>query len=366
MNSKWILTLLIGAACLPSALHADDHDLNIKFDGDVRYRVQADKNESDSVARLRNRVRYRLGATSKVNDSATVYAGLASGGTDPRSTNQTLGSEFQTPGIQLDYAYIKHQVKPNLNVLLGKMKNPLVRFNDLLWDTDIRPEGVALQYNRMLKGKKWYVNAAYFVLDEEKTANEPALLVIQEGIEAKIKDIDIKTALSVYRTLYVAGHMFEAENSTGNLYSGGTNTGATTGLTNEFNTVSIAMKVGKADVAGLEYVGVFGEVATNSEMDSSNQAGIVGVAFGDKKVKGKGKWQTKVNYRYIGKDAFLDITPDSDAYGGDTGVQGTEVAFSYGLSKMSKLGLDIYSMDKIEDASSDTELLVQLDYSLKF
>jgi len=67
-------------------------------------------------------------------------------------------------------------------------------------------------------------------------------------------------------------------------------------------------------------------------------------------------WQAKYMYRSIGKDAVLDILPDSDAYGGFTDVKAHEYILSYGLAKNVTLDLDYYQADRIKAAKDKQKL----------
>lgn len=76
----------------------------MKLKGDLRLRYQWNKKKS-SEERHRGRYRFRLGAETKVIDNVKVGFGLATGGTDPRSTNQTMGNTFETPDIVFANSY---------------------------------------------------------------------------------------------------------------------------------------------------------------------------------------------------------------------------------------------------------------------
>ena len=70
-------------------------------------------------------------------------------------------------------------------------------------------------------------------------------------------------------------------------------------------------------------------------------------------------------YRRLEKDAWIDAYPDSDSYGGETGIKGHEVVFTYGLAKNVTLGLDYYYMENITGPTIG-ENIVQTDVEFKF
>jgi polyhydroxyalkanoate synthesis regulator phasin len=121
---------------------------NIKVKGDLRTRYQWQKQETGTTTKAddrdRARIRVRVGMDAKVNDQVNIAAGLSTGGTDPRSTNQTLENFFQTPDIRLEYAYAQYLPFSWMAMSGGKVKNPLWRPSSMLWDSDIYPDGASM------------------------------------------------------------------------------------------------------------------------------------------------------------------------------------------------------------------------------
>ena len=76
----------------------------IKWKGDFRYRYE-DIEEDGKDDRDRNRIRARPALVAKTSDTTEVGFGLATGGDDPVSTNQTLGGGGSTKDVRLDLAY---------------------------------------------------------------------------------------------------------------------------------------------------------------------------------------------------------------------------------------------------------------------
>ena len=117
-----------------------------KFKGDLRLRYQ-NKHEkaANDYSKDTNigRVRMRLGLESKVNDKLNVGIGIATGSGDPRSTNISFGGYNTKKTVVLDYAFAKYSPVPWLNLVGGKMllNDALWEPTDLIWDTDITPEG---------------------------------------------------------------------------------------------------------------------------------------------------------------------------------------------------------------------------------
>ncbi|MFA5252940.1 MAG: putative porin, partial [Phycisphaerae bacterium] len=123
---------------------------NVKLSGDLRYRHESIDSQADGDWRAgqnRHRIRARLGLDAKINDDWDVAFRIASGSADPVSTNQTLEDGFSSKAIWLDLAYFTWHPssRKELKVYGGKMRNPFFRAGDnqLIWDDDLTPEGIA-------------------------------------------------------------------------------------------------------------------------------------------------------------------------------------------------------------------------------
>ena len=137
----------------------------IKLKGDVRLRYQTEDKENDGkVSRDRARIRARLGIVAKPNDKWEAGIGAASGGSDPRSTNQTLDNLFETTDLRLDYAYATYSPNKMISIFGGKFKNPIWGTKDLLWDSDIYTSGIAATINnKVADNLELFFSPAYFL-----------------------------------------------------------------------------------------------------------------------------------------------------------------------------------------------------------
>ena len=116
----------------------------------------------------------RLGVTGKVTDDIEVGLRLAtaerlsSGNGNPISTNLTLDDAFTKKAIWLDLAYFKWSPKETgLSIFGGKMENPFYRVggNQLIYDSDLTPEGIAFQFVKSLRQTKRIVRQCRRLLD---------------------------------------------------------------------------------------------------------------------------------------------------------------------------------------------------------
>jgi hypothetical protein len=152
----------------------------VKISGDFRYRyenidAQSGGEWNDGVNR--NRIRARIGLTSKVNDDVDLGFRLASGSADPVSTNQDLEKSFSSKDLWLDLAYFAwHPGAMNgFNFIGGKMINPFYKVggNQLIWDDDLTPEGLAIKYELPVNDNlKAYINGGGFWVAERDGDDE--------------------------------------------------------------------------------------------------------------------------------------------------------------------------------------------------
>jgi hypothetical protein len=99
----------------------------------------------DTVNREQPRIRLRLGMNAQVNDLTTTTFRFASGNTtNPVSTNQTLGSDFNKYTFVIDQAYVDFH-PPGLTADLGRLPKPFVSTNLVFWD-DLSFDGLAARY----------------------------------------------------------------------------------------------------------------------------------------------------------------------------------------------------------------------------
>lgn len=345
----------------------------MKLKGDFRLRYQYEKkkgsntNAGNTTERDRVRIRFRLGAETKVNDKTKVLFGLATGGTDPRSTNQTLENSFELKDIRLDYAYAEYAPFAWASFFGGRMKNPLWEPGDLLWDTDINPEGLAAKLSGKVNDRlETYLNTGAFILDENAAASDPWIYALQPGLKWKFNDrVSSNIAVSYYGSSQVKGAILD--NSAGS----NTNNGKR-GLLYGLSAISPSAELSIKDPlqfmgVGLPYISFFGEYVHN--LPSAKNGYLGGLKLGYEKVSNAGQWQMRYFYTMLATDAWLDIFPDSDRYGGRTGIRGHELLLTYGLGKNWSLDLDYYRTDLTTthaDIAAKTENLFQADLNFKF
>jgi len=201
------------AAITQASAGATEWAQRVKLKGDLRYRHEM-IDEDGSSDRTRHRIRARLGLQAQVTDDLDTFLQLATGGSDARSTNQTLGDGFSSKSVAFDLAYFQWSVTESIDLLGGKMKNPIrtPRGNRFI-DGDITPEGLALNWS----------NGDFFLLGSgfwgaERSSDDDAVaLILQGGYSTKLNNgMNLTAAVSYTDWSNLKGY---APGNTGSVWS---------------------------------------------------------------------------------------------------------------------------------------------------
>ena len=338
---------------------------NIKISGDLRYRYEM-IDEEGSVDRNRNRIRARLGITGKVTDDVEVGLRLAtsepftSDKGDPISTNQTLDDAFSKKSIWLDLAYFKWSPKDSgLNIFGGKMENPFYRAgsNQLIWDSDLTPEGIAVQYTKSIGASdEFFANGGGFWVNEVSGGADTGLWGIQSGIKHKFED---KSTLTGGASYYCYGNIAGSSALIGSGFQGNSNSAGI--YVSDYDIAEVFGEYGFA--LGERPAAAFASYVKNTSASTSQDTGwLVGGKLG--KCKDPGSWEVSYDYRDIEADAVLGALNDSDFIGGGTNGKGHRFGFTYQLAKNLQGALTYFLDDKGNDSHDYNRL--QADLVFKF
>ena len=343
----------------------------MKLKGDLRIRVQLNKAKNISDERVRGRIRFRLGIVTQVAKTLTVGAGLATGGTDPRSTNDTLDKTFETPDIRLDYAYAEWSPSQvdGLSLVAGKFprKKYLWNTTDLLWDGDINPEGGSVLYKKELADNvNGFASGGVWIMDDlndlsaSGAETDPFLVYLQTGLGYKKDIYDAKFAVTKYAFNGVSGASF-THSADSNTLDGADK------LIYDYDSIGTSSEFGIKEPFDLpvERLALFADTIFNYSADTDEDFGFAfGLKFGDKSVSKPGSWQFKYIKAKLERDAWLDTFPDSDRFDGMTNVKSHEFVLSYALMKNVVLGLDYYYSTEL--SGTDEQHVGQFDVVMKF
>ncbi|MBD3271006.1 MAG: hypothetical protein GF384_00530, partial [Elusimicrobia bacterium] len=297
----------LGAGTYPGA---PKWSQKFKLKGDLRLRQQSERKDNNE-RRNRWRMRYRLGIIAQISQGFEAAAGLATGGTDPRSTNQTLENGFSTKPIQLDYAYVSYMPIKWITFRGGKypIKTALWKTGDLMWDSDIAVEGFGANLVHKVKAFELFFNGGYYVLDEFKNSgssqmnnpSDPYMVFAQPGAKYSWTKLTyVKLAPHFYGFEHVKGEPPLPSSEGGNTRDANGN------LKYDYDTVGASIEIGCDMIPFLPWHAIFAEYVKNSDPDNEDMGILAGAKIGDKKVGDRGQWQAKYNYRQLEADAWVD------------------------------------------------------------
>jgi Putative porin len=198
-----------GAEQVPTraaSIAAERPRLNVS--GDLRLRGQSDRSDEDARSRTSSQARGRVGATYEASDQLTLGARLVTGDADgPNSTDVQLSSFADDLDVSLDLAYMQWKLG-HWNLFGGKIPQPFVR-TDLVWDSDVNPQGVSALYKRPLAdGSALRLHSLFFVVDENAVAVDSTMVGAQLGYDtAQLGDwkLDLSASYYDYRLGSTAG-----------------------------------------------------------------------------------------------------------------------------------------------------------------
>lgn len=156
----------------------------LKLSGDLRVRAQGDYSDDLAANRNSSQVRARIGATYAISDRVLIGARLATGDPDdPNSTDVQLSNFADDLQVSLDQAYVQLNLD-QWKLFLGKFPQPFSR-TDLVWDSDVNPQGVAATYRGDLRnGAAVRANTMFFVVDESAAGPDSTMTGVQLGFDS--------------------------------------------------------------------------------------------------------------------------------------------------------------------------------------
>ena len=294
---------------------------------------------------------------------------LASGTGDPVSTNQTLGDSFSEKQIWIDWAYfnLHPDAIKGLNILGGKFATPFyaVGKNQLIWDSDLSPEGIAANYKLPLgDSDELFLNGAALWVEEREEGVDTSLWGAQAGLKHYLDGEKKKQYILGGLGWYCYGNIKGQSNlkntwSSSNSFFGNSSLGGL--FVNDYDILEAfgeySFQMDKTPVS------IFGEFVKNCAAETSSDIGwLTGFTFN--KAKDPGSWEFTYDYRDVQADAVVGALNDSDFIGGGTNGKGHRFTFTYQLAKNLQVG-PTYFLNERGDRDDDYRRL-QLDVVLKF
>lgn len=341
---------------------------DVKLDADFRLRYQYGDNSANTHAQGRARYSLRLGAEAAAGGGVSLHMGLASGSDQGgRSTNQTFGRNMEKKNLYIDYAYAEYAPDDRLRLRGGRMKSVLWDPTDMIWDSDLRPEGLAAAWSLRRGASELFSAAGVSALGESLSEpHDPYLVFVQQGGNLREGALALKAAAAYYAFGNVqggselAGRPSAAEGYLKSNYAPGGR------YARGYDACHISLEAWYSPAGtllpGIPSASVFGEYIKNTTLRRNSAGWISGFRLGRRKVEAAGQWQFVWSLRRLEAEAWLDTYPDSDFYGGATGMGGREASLRLGLGRGAAFGLDYYSARSLSVARR--ERLLQADLTL--
>ncbi len=330
----------------------------MRWAGDFRYRYE-NINEEGKSDRDRNRIRARVNLTADVSDTVMIGFGLATGGEDPVSTNQTLGGGGSSKPISLDLAYAEWTGLENISVVGGKFKQQQHSAGDFgfIWDSDWRPEGTSIKYDN---GQFFAVGLGTWIESDSNTGKQEFSYGAQAGL---------KLPLGEHMGLTLGGgyYNFNSKGKSsffgdGNFFGNSSDPVSNTYLY-DYHEVEAFSEL-DFELFDLPFL-LFADYVQNLEADDNDTGYALGFNFNE--AKKKGTWELSYAYKKLEADAAFGLLADSDFGGGGTNSKGSVVSGAYAVHDnwnfrmtyfLNQIGLD-------EENSKDYDRL-QLDLQFKY
>lgn len=376
-------------------LNLGSHLSEFKLSGDVRLRHQVETQAPETASgspvvsneRTRERFRFRL------NGDALMQKGWGAGfalETAPAadSGNQTFQDANNDYNIYLARAYVSWQPDRNWLFVGGKQKNPFYT-TDLVWDSDINPQGLNQNYKYFINEKDTFeVRAAQIIMDDRPEATfgpagRDAWLFAQQAVYTHWfgKDAIGNTVNSI---VLAPGFMKYSQS----VLDGADNETAFNGSTRALNVFTFAGEVNWVGINGAgTAVKLYWDSGYNftsgnrvhkvyglnkAQWDDDPLAWLVGIGYAYGTGKVQGDYSLRLDYRQIGLGSVDVNLNDSDFAFGRLNQEGFKFSGSYNVTDFINANVTYFYTTAIQDkltyalANLDHSQTLQVDLVAKF
>ena len=331
----------------------------ITWKGDYRFRYEnIDQEGRDD--RERYRIRARPALVAKTSATTEVGFGMATGGDDPVSTNQTLGGGGTHKELNLDLAYATWTGLENTAITGGKFVNPFysVEKNQLIFDSDFRPEGVGLSW----AGDMLFATGTYSFVESDSDKNDYGIWAVQLGAVFEPIDGATLTAAAAYIDIPTKGQPAIYEDDFyGNSFV------VVDGVDvyeYDYKLVNASLGLG-ITLFDMPFT-VYANYVDNQDADDLATGYLAGVQLG--KAKAAGQWEVSYEYEDMDANATLGLLTNSDFAGGGTDNKGSTFSAKYAIDSQWYVATTYFFDNKVgvkqgDDANYDR---IQLDTGFKY
>lgn len=180
---------------ISTALEAQDK--KFYYNGD--FRIRGEGNYGGTLHPwYREVVRFRLRTRYQVNPMFSVNTGLGTGSKgDPNTNDVTLGNFNDKLELNLFTANVGFNYKA-ITIQGGKFEMPFNQ-TDMVWDSDIYPQGVSFRYGSLNSNVIIpFVSALFFVIDDQTVLKDSYMSGLQAGFDFKINKKSLSLSMAYY------------------------------------------------------------------------------------------------------------------------------------------------------------------------
>jgi hypothetical protein len=372
-----LLTILTIVLFNTQSVLAEDSKYSLS--GDFRYRYQTEKVEPKSERPLQ-RLQAKLTINGKVQNDLNVTMQWL---TDTKATsgNQTLGDE-KAPGMPrryfgLNLAYFDYKPTEQIDIYGGRMVQPIqfVGKNQLIFDRDITPEGLALKSSSALSEDltlgltfgSFIIREMYdATLGEDQT--DKMINELQLSLKGKIDVFTILcgvnkigfTGLKDTQPNYIFGDGKNISDGTEDKFARGNTVDPLRNYPTNFDLNSKFIEV-KGKIPEWGELSAYIDLINNEDADSLNSAHVYGLTYE------LNQMTLGISTLKVEKDAVVGATTDSDFAGGETSGSGKIYSFNYKLSSKSNFTWTFYDNTmQIDSLTPKKYQRTHFDFSMSF
>jgi len=337
----------------------------LSFAGDLRYRNETFDVQYVDANRNRDRIRARLNATFRANDTVTGVLGISTGSTDPRSGNQTLTDQNARKDFDLDVAYVTWAPNASWKFTGGKQRYPWQRTGAFFYDNDVNPEGIAINYGTgnffASTFYDWLAERALSFSAPTGTNTDSIMYGAQVGYRFPLNDATKLTVAATYFNFegvqgynpFFGGSSFGNTTTTSAAVCSRTLAAGTACLLSDFDivegfadlTTSVAGRPLRFFVDYAQNTEAVVNPTVNEKLDTALGAGF---SYGAASAA-KGTWEFGVTYQQVEKDALFGQLVDSDFGDGNTDTSGYVLRGGYTVARNWTLNAALFLNDLSND-----------------
>ena len=351
----------------------------LSFNGDFRFRIEHDWNSINADGepredRSRLRYRFRFGMHYQYNSWASFGGRVRSGNIeDQQGPHLTLGGgngEFGLELIGLEKLFFQINLK-NFSAWLGKNTPYLKKQNELFWNNNVFPEGVALNSNWKFSNSNFVntlnINAGHYIINSngETFDKDSYFQLIQLVTEHGNRKYSVFPAFYYFKDI---GNIPDGQEefllSYSIIHLGG--------IAQLFN--SPFLTIGADYYNNLQDYDEVEEIPTTFK--NQKQGFVISTKLG--KLSKKGDLMLHIYYAYLQKYAVVDYFAQNDwarwdyssyeAFGSRlTNMKGFEIRIGYAFGEKFNLILRTYFVEQIkaEGMFKETGNRIRLDLNIR-